>query len=141
MASRIFIQEGIADKFIGALKSALEGASASGAIGDPMDKNTMVGPLADKSQFDRVMSFIESGKKDGQLITGGTRKGDKGNFVEPTIIKNASSTSQIVQNEVFGPVATVQTFKTEEEAIEMANDSTFGLSGESGPSASFCIRS
>lgn len=56
----------------------------------------MVGPLADKSQFDRVMSYIESGKKDGQLVTGGTRKGDKGNFVEPTIFKDLSSTAKIV---------------------------------------------
>ncbi|KAF2104085.1 putative aldehyde dehydrogenase [Rhizodiscina lignyota] len=128
MASRIFVQEGIADQFIGALKGALEGASASGAIGDPMNKNTMVGPVADKAQFDRVMSYIESGKKDGQLVTGGTRKGDKGNFIEPTIFKNTPSDAKIVREEVFGPVATVQTFKTEEEAIEMANDTIFGLS-------------
>ncbi|KAF2482187.1 putative aldehyde dehydrogenase [Neohortaea acidophila] len=128
MASRVFVQESIADKFIDTLKSAFEGASSSGIIGDPMNESTQIGPLADKTQFKRVMEYIEGGKKDGQLVTGGVRKGEKGLFVEPTIFRNTPSTARIVQEEVFGPVVTVQTFKTEEEAIEMANDTIFGLS-------------
>lgn len=130
MASRVFVQEGIADKFIDTLKSAFEGASSSGIIGDPMQEQTQIGPLADKTQFKRVMDYLESGKQDGQLVTGGVRKGEKGLYVEPTIFKNTPSSAKIVQEEIFGPVVTVQTFKTEEEAIEMANDTVFGLSGK-----------
>lgn len=130
MASRVFVQEGIADKFIDTLKSAFEGASSSGIIGDPMEQQTQIGPLADKTQFKRVMDYLESGKQDGQLVTGGVRRGEKGLYVEPTIFKNTPSTAKIVQEEIFGPVVTVQTFKTEEEAVEMANDTVFGLSGE-----------
>lgn len=130
MASRVFVQDSIADKFIDTLKNAFEGASSSGIIGDPMNESTQIGPLADKTQFKRVMDYIEGGKKDGQLVTGGVRKGEKGLFVEPTIFRNTPSTARIVQEEVFGPVVTVQTFKTEEEAIEMANDTIFGLSGK-----------
>lgn len=130
MASRVFVQDGIADKFIETLKNAFEGASSSGIIGDPMNEATQIGPLADKTQFQRVMDYLEGGKKDAQLITGGIRRGEKGLFVEPTIFKNAPKESRIVQEEIFGPVVTVQTFKTEEEAIEMANDTVFGLSGK-----------
>lgn len=130
MASRVFVQEAIADNFINLLKDAFETASKSNIIGDPSDKNTQVGPLADKAQFARVMEYLEIGKRDGQLVTGGIQRGKNGLFVEPTIFKNTPNGSRIVQEEVFGPVVTVQTFKDEEEAINMANDTVFGLSGE-----------
>ncbi|KEZ41781.1 Retinal dehydrogenase [Scedosporium apiospermum] len=128
MASRVFVQESIADNFIDLLKTSFETVSKSGAIGDPTDKNTQVGPLADKAQFDRVMEFFEVGKKDGELVTGGVQRGNVGLFVEPTIFKNTPGHSRIVREEVFGPVVTVQTFKTEEDAIKLANDTVFGLS-------------
>lgn len=130
MASRVFVQEAIADKFIDALKGAFESFSNSGAIGDPNDANTQVGPIADKAQFKRVMDYLEVGKKEGVLVTGGLQKGQNGAFVEPTIFKNAPSNSRIVREEIFGPVVVVQTFKGEEDGIEMANDTVFGLSGE-----------
>lgn len=130
MASRVFVQESIADKFINLLKESFETASKSGIIGDPSDKNTQIGPLADKAQFARVMEYLEIGKKDGELVTGGIQRGKNGLFVEPTIFKNTPNGSRIVQEEVFGPVVTVQTFKNEEEAIKMANDTVFGLSGK-----------
>lgn len=133
MASRIFVQEGIADKFIDLLKNSFEGLSKSNMIGDPSLQETQVGPLADKAQFKRVMEYLEIGKKDGQLVTGGIQRGKDGLFVEPTIFKNTPSGSRIVQEEVFGPVVTVQTFKTEEDGIKLANDTVFGLSGESIP--------
>lgn len=129
MASRIFVQDSISDKFINLLKESFETASKSNIIGDPSDKNTQVGPLADKAQFKRVMEFLEVGKKDGELVTGGIQRGKNGLFVEPTIFKNTPNGSRIVQEEVFGPVVTVQTFKGEEDAIKMANDTVFGLSG------------
>lgn len=130
MASRIFVQDSISDKFINLLKDSFETVSKSNIIGDPSDKNTQVGPLADKAQFKRVMEFLEVGKKDGELVTGGIQRGKNGLFVEPTIFKNTPNGSRIVQEEVFGPVVTVQTFKGEEDAIKMANDTVFGLSGK-----------
>ena len=95
---------------------------------NPREESTKLGPLADKLQFDRVMGYISQGKKDAQLITGGSRKGDKGYFVQPTIFMNASPNSSIYKEEIFGPVLMVKTFKTEEEAIELANDTSYGLS-------------
>lgn len=133
MASRIYVQEGVADNFIELLKKAFETASSSGVIGNPEDKNTKVGPIADQAQFKRVMEFLEVGKRDGELVTGGGQRGSEGLFIEPTVFKNTPSDSKIVREEVFGPVVTVQTFKTEEEAIELANDTIFGLSGKSHP--------
>jgi aldehyde dehydrogenase (NAD+) len=130
MASRIFVQEGIADKFIELLKAAFEQFSKGNMIGDPSLKETQVGPLADKAQFKRVMEYLEIGKKDGQLVTGGIQRGKDGLYVEPTIFKDLPNGSRIVQEEVFGPVVTVQTFKTEEDGVKLANDTVFGLSGE-----------
>lgn len=74
------------------------------------------------------MSFLESGKSSGaEVLTGGIRKGNKGCFIEPTIYLNPDAKSTIYTDEIFGPVLTIKTFKTEEEAIEMANDTTYGL--------------
>ncbi len=74
------------------------------------------------------MSFLEAGKKSGaEVITGGVRKGEKGCFIEPTIYLNPDNKSSIYTDEIFGPVLSVKTFKTEEEAIELANDTTYGL--------------
>jgi aldehyde dehydrogenase (NAD+) len=102
--------------------------AASGTIGHALQPDTMIGPVADKKQFDSVMSFIESGKKEAELLTGGTRKGEKGNFIEPTIFVNPSKDAKIVTQEIFGPVVSIQTFKTEDEVIEMANNTSYGLS-------------
>lgn len=129
MASRIYIHESIADDFISRLKAAFDAVSQRDAIGDPLDKKTEVGPLADQAQFDRVLSFLEIGKTDGELVTGGARRGQSGLFVEPTVFKNVPGDSRIVREEVFGPVITVQLFKTEDEAVKLANDSVYGLSG------------
>jgi len=95
---------------------------------DPRKLNTALGPLADKSQFDRVISFIESGKSEAELVTGSARAGEKGNVILPTIIKNPKAGAKIHEEEIFGPVLTVKTFKMEEEGIELANDTSYGLS-------------
>jgi aldehyde dehydrogenase (NAD+) len=89
----------------------------------------MLGPLADASQLQRVLGFIETGKSEAKLLVGGERKGDKGAFVEPTIFLNPAKDATIYKDEIFGPVLTVLTFETEEEAIKLANDTSFGLSG------------
>jgi len=126
-ASRLFVQSGIADSFIETLKAHFKGAE--GSMGDPSEPSTMLGPLADKAQLQRVLGFIETGKSEATLLTGGERKGDKGAFVTPTIFMNPKKDSTIYKEEVFGPVLTVLTFETEEEGIKLANDTSYGLSG------------
>lgn len=98
-------------------------------MGDPSEPTTTLGPLADKSQLQRVMGYIESGKSEATLVVGGKQKPGKGAFVQPTIFLNPGKDAKICQEEIFGPVLTVQTFETEEEAIKLANDSSYGLSG------------
>ncbi|KAF2640837.1 aldehyde dehydrogenase [Massarina eburnea CBS 473.64] len=125
-ASRLFVQSSIADKFIEGLKARFEGAVQ--AIGDPSAPTTMQGPLADLKQLERVLGYIEAGKSEGTLAVGGARHGDTGAFVKPTIFLNPSKTGKIYREEIFGPVLVISTFETEEEAIEMANDTSYGLS-------------
>lgn len=126
-ASRVLVQESIAGKFIEAIKSAFEDAEKR--MGDPSLTDTAFGPLADKKQFDRVMSFLNEGKAEGvQFLTGGSRKGDKGTFIRPTVILQPDLKSKVYTDEIFGPVVSVSIFKTEDEAIELANDTTYGLS-------------
>jgi aldehyde dehydrogenase (NAD+) len=87
-----------------------------------------MGPLADGKQFERVMGFLDAGKDEAELVTGGVRKGESGFYVEPTIYLNPKDDARIYRDEIFGPVITIRTFKTEEEAIKLANDTTYGLS-------------
>jgi aldehyde dehydrogenase (NAD+) len=108
------------------LKAHFQGAE--GFMGDPNEASTMLGPLADNAQMKRVLDFIEVGKKESQLLVGGERKGDKGAFVKPTIFLNPGKESTIYKEEIFGPVLSVLTFETEEEAIKLANDTSYGLS-------------
>ena len=126
MASRIFVQEAIADNFIAELKAAFETASSQG-MGDPTNGKTFIGPVADKAQFDRVTSFLDIGTKEAKLVTGGSDP-TTGLFIAPTIFADVSPSSTINQGEVFGPVVSICRFKTEEEAIELANDTEYGLS-------------
>ena len=95
-------------------------------MGDPSDTKTMLGPLADTKQLERVLGYIEAGKSEAKLLVGGERKGDKGAFVTPTIFLNPSKDSTIYKEEIFGPVLSVMTFETEEEAIKLANDTSYG---------------
>ncbi|KAL5363718.1 aldehyde dehydrogenase domain-containing protein [Aspergillus floccosus] len=124
-ASRVYVQEGIRDQFVAKYKAALEERAKT--IGDPDDQNTIMGPLVDNSQFKRVMGFIERGVSQGTLLTGGNRVGDKGCFVAPTVFTDVDLNAEISQNEIFGPVSIVNTFKTEEEVLEKANATEYGL--------------
>jgi aldehyde dehydrogenase (NAD+) len=125
-ASRTFVHEDIVDEFVKQLKVRFE--QMSHAIGSPADAKTFMGPLADGKQFERVMGFLDAGKDEAELITGGVRKGESGFYVEPTIYLNPKDDARIYRDEIFGPVITIRTFKTEEEAIKLANDTTYGLS-------------
>jgi aldehyde dehydrogenase (NAD+) len=123
-ATRVFVHEDIADNFIEGLKARFE--MFKGTMGDPLKKETFLGPLADKAQTARVQSFFDQGKKDGvEFLTGGKING---NFIDPTIMKNPPLDSTVWRQEIFGPALGIRTFKTEEEVIELANDTSYGLS-------------
>ncbi|KAK5017801.1 hypothetical protein LTR16_001510, partial [Cryomyces antarcticus] len=125
-ASIVYVQEGIYDRFIEGYKKAL--LEKTKAVGDPEDESTQLGPLVDGAQFDRVIGFIERGQQgQGDLLLGGRRIGDKGFFIEPTIFTNVKADSEIQSEEIFGPVAVVNTFKTEEEIVAKSNNTNFGL--------------
>ncbi|KAJ4249079.1 hypothetical protein NW762_012411 [Fusarium torreyae] len=126
--SRVYVQRDVATSFLESLKSRYaEMASSLGA--STKDESTFMGPVADKLQFDRVMTFIKSGKKEANLAIGGHRIGDEGYFIAPTIFTDPQSHARILREEIFGPVLTVLTFDTEEEALQMANDTEYGLAG------------
>jgi aldehyde dehydrogenase (NAD(P)+) len=126
--SRILVQEGIYDKFVEAFTEHVKNTSV---VGDPWKDDTFQGPQVTKAQYDRVLSYIQSGKTEGAtLVSGGEAYkdvGGKGFFISPTIFTNVKDNMKIYREEVFGPFVVVSSFKTEEEAIERANDSSYGL--------------
>ncbi|KAF9218125.1 aldehyde dehydrogenase [Gyrodon lividus] len=122
--SRIFVQEGIYDEF---LRRFTEKARSL-KVGDPFAPDTWQGPQVSEIQFNRIMSYIQSGKEAGAKIeVGGERLGTEGYFIKPTIFTNTSPTMKIVQEEIFGPVGVVIKFKDEEDVIRQANDTAYGL--------------
>lgn len=123
--SRVYVHEGIYQKFLAAF---LHEIKSSTVIGDPFDEATTHGPQVSQAQFDRILQFIEGAKKDGaNQATGGVRSGTRGFFIEPTVFKDVPNSMAISREEVFGPCVTIAPFKTEEEAIEKANDTSYGL--------------
>jgi betaine-aldehyde dehydrogenase/aminobutyraldehyde dehydrogenase len=124
-SSRILISDRIYDDVVGATVEAVE----SMTVGDPADDDDIgMGPVISAEQQERVLGFIERavGTK-ATLLTGGGSVGDRGFFVKPTLVADVAQDSEIVQNEVFGPVVTLQRFSSDEEAIRMANDVRYGL--------------
>lgn len=122
--TRIFIQEGIYDKFVEAFKKR----ATQNKVGDPFDEKTFQGPQVSQLQYDRIMGYIKSGKEEGATVeVGGERHGDKGYFIQPTIFSNVRSDMKIMQEEIFGPVCAIAKFKDEEEAIKLGNDTSYGL--------------
>jgi aldehyde dehydrogenase (NAD+) len=125
--SRLLVQEGIADKLIKKLKQRMETL----IVGDPLDKNTDIGAINSKMQFNKINEYIEIGIKEGATIhqSNSTSLPDKGYFCKPTIFTGVAQSNRIVQEEIFGPVLTIQTFRTPEEAVEKANNTPYGLAG------------
>jgi aldehyde dehydrogenase (NAD+) len=125
--SRLLVQESIKDTFVEQLKVKFQ--QAEQGYGDPLDTNTTLGPLADQKQYSRVLGILEEARQNGggDVITGGDRWGKQGTFVQPTIFLNPGTDNTVWRDEVFGPVLAVRTFKTEEEAIAVANDTHYGL--------------
>jgi len=123
--SRLFVQENVADLVIRKLKDRMETLR----VGDPMDKNTDVGAINSKEQLTKINEYIKIGKNEGaELYQSSCTVPKKGYFCKPTIFLNASQSHRIVQEEIFGPVLAVQTFRTIEEVIEKANNIPYGLS-------------
>lgn len=127
--ARIYVQEGIHEKFVEKLVAKVNAMT----IGNGMD-NPDIGPLVSESQMNKVLGYIEKGKAEGaELKCGGYRVTDgeyaKGYFVRPTVFDNCTQDMTIVREEIFGPVCAIVPFKTEQEAIEMANDTEYGLAG------------
>lgn len=127
--SRILVQEGIYDKFVEAFK---EQVTTTSKIGDPFSDETFQGPQVTKAQYDRVLSYIEAGKSEGATLALGGEAyknvgAGKGFFVSPTVFTNVKSSMKVFREEVFGPFVVIASFKDEEEALEKANDTTYGL--------------
>lgn len=127
--SRILVHESIYDKFLELFVKEVQNTSK---VGDPFSKDTFQGPQVSKAQYERILSFIESGKSEGATVmTGGKPftgvSGGKGFFVEPTVFKNVKDDMTIYREEIFGPCAAVASFATEDEAIQRANDTSYGL--------------
>lgn len=128
--SRLYVQDKIHDQFVEALAKKTKRIK----VGDPMNESTEMGPIASERQLNKVMSYIEHGKREGAEVAYGgkrLRRGElkKGFYVSPTVFTNVTNDMKIVQDEIFGPVLTVTKFRDEEEAIELANGTRYGLAG------------
>lgn len=127
--SRVLVHESIYDAFVSLFQENVKNISK---VGDPFAEDTFQGPQVTKAQYERVLSYIESGKSEGAtLLTGGEpykNVGDgKGFFIAPTIFTNVKDHMKIYREEVFGPFVVISSFTSEEEAIQRANDTTYGL--------------
>ncbi|KAF8308496.1 aldehyde dehydrogenase [Clavulina sp. PMI_390] len=123
-SSRVYVHEGIYDKFLAVFTETLKALK----VGDPFAADTFQGPQISQTQFDRIMNYIKIGKEQGATChLGGERHGTEGFFIKPTIFTDVTPDMTIVKEEIFGPVVAVTKFSTQEELIAAANDSVYGL--------------
>ena len=122
--SRLFVEDKVHDKFV----DKLVGMNKTRKLGDPLDPATEQGPQVDQAQFDKIMGYIDRGKKEGaKCLTGGKRHGDRGYFIEPTLFGEVRDEMAIAKDEIFGPVLSVLRFKDIDEIVRRANNTTYGL--------------
>jgi aldehyde dehydrogenase (NAD+) len=122
--SRLFVEERVHDDFV----DRLQEKNKVRKLGDPFDPETEQGPQVDKAQFDKILSYIDAGKKEGaKLVTGGKRFGDAGYYIEPTLFTGVQDNMKIATDEIFGPVMSVLKFKNIDEIIQRANRTNYGL--------------
>lgn len=122
--TRLFVEEKCYDEFVA--KSVER--SKNRKVGNPLDPDTEQGPQVDIEQFNKVMSYIESGMREGaQMLCGGSRIGDRGYFIEPTVFADVQDQMKIAREEIFGPVMSIIKFKDIDEVIRRANDTMYGL--------------
>jgi acyl-CoA reductase-like NAD-dependent aldehyde dehydrogenase len=123
--SRLLVQESIADQFIDRLKDRL----STLRVGDPLDKNTDVGAINNAAQLAKIEELVEAGQAEGaEMYQPACELPARGWFVRPTLFTNVAQSSRIAQEEIFGPVLSVLTFRTPAEAVEKANNTPYGLS-------------
>jgi aldehyde dehydrogenase (NAD+) len=123
--SRLFVQESVYDIVLQKLKDRM----ATLIVGDPMDKNTDIGAINSRTQLETIHKYIEIGKEEGaEFYETSCSLPSKGFFCRPTLFTNVAQSNRIANEEIFGPVLAIQTFRTDEEAIEKANNSAYGLS-------------
>jgi 1-pyrroline-5-carboxylate dehydrogenase len=124
--SRLILDEKIYDEFIDKLKARVEKIT----VGDPVE-NPGMGPVINKGSMESILGYIEQGRKDGRLITGGRRRSElgEGYFIEPTIFTDIPPKSRLEQEEIFGPVLAIIKAKNFGHALDIANDTEFGLTG------------
>lgn len=124
--SRLFVQESVAKKVIRKLKDRMQTL----IVGDPLDKNTDIGAINSKMQLTKINEYLKIGVNEGgEMFQSSCSLPSKGFWCRPTLFTNVSQSSRIVQEEIFGPVLAIQTFRTVEEVIEKANNIPYGLSG------------
>lgn len=125
-SSRLLVQDTVADGFIEKLAARVKNIR----VGHPLDPMTEVGPLIHKTHFDKVTSYFDVARSEGATIAaGGTTPDGPGHYVAPTLFTQATNDMRIAQEEIFGPVLTAIPFKTEKDALQIANDTPYGLTG------------
>ncbi|HKF29071.1 MAG TPA: aldehyde dehydrogenase family protein [Candidatus Binataceae bacterium] len=123
--SRVFVQESMYDQFTETLSQMAQGIT----LGNPLDASTRMGPLVSKEQHERVLGYLNIGKKEGAKakVGGGAGTQERGYFVQPTVFTDVKNSMQIAREEIFGPVAAAIKFKDEGDAVFQGNDTTYGL--------------
>ncbi len=122
--SRVYVDEKIHDRFV----ERVAELNKKRRLGNPLDTSTEQGPQVDQAQFDKILKYVEIGKKEGaRVVSGGKRFGDRGYFVEPTLFDNVTDEMAIAKDEIFGPVMSVLKFKGTDEIVDRANKSFYGL--------------
>jgi acyl-CoA reductase-like NAD-dependent aldehyde dehydrogenase len=124
--SRVLVEKSVYDKFLDAFVEATKAIR----VGDPLDDSTQVGPMVSAGQRESVEAYIDLARREGgRILCGGNRPKKPGYYLAPTIIDGLGSSARVCQEEIFGPVACVIPFENEQEAIDLANDTKYGLSG------------
>ncbi|MFQ5805009.1 MAG: aldehyde dehydrogenase family protein [Phycisphaerae bacterium] len=122
--SRLFVEEGVHDEFV----EKTVNKAKTRKVGDPFAKDTEQGPQVDRTQYDKVMGYIEAGKNEGaNLLCGGNRVGQRGYFIEPTVFDDVQDEMKIATDEIFGPVMSIIKFKDIDEVVRRANTTMYGL--------------
>ncbi|EFX06616.1 aldehyde dehydrogenase mitochondrial precursor [Grosmannia clavigera kw1407] len=124
-ASRLYVEKSAAPRFIEAYTARMK--AAAGDLGDPQDPDVRLGPMVDADQLERVRAMVERGRAEAELVVGGLQHGTTGCFMQPTVFLNPRDDAEIYRNEIFGPVAIIKTFESEDEVLRLANDTEFGL--------------
>ena len=124
--SRLFVQESVADVVVRKLRDRMETL----VVGDPLDKNTDIGAINSKAQLERIQSYLDIGVEEGaELVQSSASLPNEGYWCRPTLFLGVAQSHRVVQEEIFGPVLAVQTFRTVDEGIQKANNTPYGLSG------------